>query len=135
MLDKKQDTSLNSLDTPFLYLGRIEKPQPNSADLAKKKQGKIPKNTPKTEIKSLKLRFQDLTFEPIGSNEKERTNNDVIQQAWLKFGTMSDNQRNTLLKGLLAKCNSQQIEFICSDINLKLSVENEVLYVLTSRIN
>ncbi|KAJ3203839.1 hypothetical protein HDU82_006278 [Entophlyctis luteolus] len=45
----------------------------------------------------------------------------AIQATWTLFAAMSDAQRNQMLKGLLSKCSSKQVEFICTNLNLKLS--------------
>ncbi|KAJ3065164.1 hypothetical protein HDU98_011451 [Podochytrium sp. JEL0797] len=45
----------------------------------------------------------------------------VIQSTWSLFASMSDSQRNQLLKGLLSKCSSKQVDLICTCLNLKIS--------------
>ncbi|KAI8852671.1 hypothetical protein BC829DRAFT_424823 [Chytridium lagenaria] len=45
----------------------------------------------------------------------------TIQKIWSLFATMSDTQRNHLMKGLLARSSSKQIELICTCLNLKMS--------------
>ncbi|TPX54411.1 hypothetical protein CcCBS67573_g09575 [Chytriomyces confervae] len=45
----------------------------------------------------------------------------VIQSTWALFTAMGDAQRNQLLKGLLSKCSSKQVDLICTSLNLKMS--------------
>ncbi|KAJ3106152.1 hypothetical protein HDU97_006969 [Phlyctochytrium planicorne] len=47
--------------------------------------------------------------------------NTAIQQIWSLFATMSDSQRNSLLRGLLARSSSKQIDTVCTSLNLKIS--------------
>ncbi|KAJ3309655.1 hypothetical protein HDV04_005842 [Boothiomyces sp. JEL0838] len=42
-----------------------------------------------------------------------------IQHTWSTFSTLSDADRNQLLKGLLSRSNSKQIEYICTCLNIK----------------
>ena len=44
----------------------------------------------------------------------------TIQTSWAAFGGMSDKQRNHMLKGILTKCSSKQIDYICTLLNLKI---------------
>ncbi|ORY48560.1 hypothetical protein BCR33DRAFT_714320 [Rhizoclosmatium globosum] len=48
-------------------------------------------------------------------------NHAIIQSTWSLFAAMEDNQRNQLLKGLLLKCSSKQVDLICTQLNLKMS--------------
>ncbi|KAI8925193.1 hypothetical protein BC831DRAFT_436089 [Entophlyctis helioformis] len=47
------------------------------------------------------------------------TNHSFVQHTWSTFSNMSDGQRNQLLKGLIGRCSSKQIEMICTCLNLK----------------
>jgi hypothetical protein len=53
------------------------------------------------------------------SHTPEENSHSFIQHAWAMFSTMSDIQRNQLLKGLLSRSSSQQIEYICTCLNIK----------------
>lgn len=44
----------------------------------------------------------------------------AIQTTWGLFNGMSDSQRNQLLAGLLSRCSSKQVEYICTMLNLKM---------------
>jgi hypothetical protein len=57
---------------------------------------------------------------------------EVIQNTWASFNGMSDGQRNQLLKGLITRCSSKQVEYICTQLNLKLVDENSKNHVGTS---
>lgn len=52
-----------------------------------------------------------------GSNNDD--NHSFIQSTWATFSTLNDTHRNQLLKGLLSRSSSQQIEFICTCLNIK----------------
>ena len=43
-----------------------------------------------------------------------------IQVTWSQFTSMSDSQRNQMLKGIIHRCSSKQIEYICTILNLKM---------------
>ncbi|KAI8614953.1 hypothetical protein BC830DRAFT_1064942 [Chytriomyces sp. MP71] len=45
----------------------------------------------------------------------------MIQSTWSLFAAMGDAQRNQMLKGLLGKCSSKQVDLICTCLNLKIS--------------
>jgi hypothetical protein len=45
----------------------------------------------------------------------------VIQQIWGLYGAMTDGQRAQLLKGLLSRSSSKQIEVVVTCLNLKMS--------------
>lgn len=46
-------------------------------------------------------------------------NHAIIQTAWSAFDNMTESQRNTMLKGLLNRCSSKQVDMICTSLNLK----------------
>jgi hypothetical protein len=64
---------------------------------------------------------------------KDETNPDVIheviQSTWASFNGMSDGQRNQLLKGLISRCSSKQVEYICTQLNLKMIDEDSKNHV------
>ncbi|KAI9344249.1 hypothetical protein BDR26DRAFT_209620 [Obelidium mucronatum] len=45
----------------------------------------------------------------------------IIQSTWGLFAAMGDAQRNQLLKGLLTKCSTKQVDLICTCLNLKMA--------------
>ncbi|KAJ3021121.1 UNVERIFIED_CONTAM: hypothetical protein HDU68_009796 [Siphonaria sp. JEL0065] len=45
----------------------------------------------------------------------------IIQSTWGLFAAMGDTQRNQLLKGLLSKCSTKQVDLICTCLNLKMA--------------
>ncbi|KAJ3350766.1 hypothetical protein HDU91_006206 [Kappamyces sp. JEL0680] len=49
----------------------------------------------------------------------EENTHSFIQNTWSTFSTLSDSHRNQLLKGLLSRSSSQQIEFICTCLNIQ----------------
>jgi hypothetical protein len=51
--------------------------------------------------------------------DKPEDSHDFIQRAWSTYSTLNDSHRNQLLKGLLTRSSAQQIEFICTCLNLK----------------
>ncbi|KAJ1507213.1 hypothetical protein HMI54_004368 [Coelomomyces lativittatus] len=51
-----------------------------------------------------------------------------IQAVWSLFSRLNDQDRNDLLKGLLANCDSLQVECICQELNLKLSSTNVFVF-------
>ena len=53
----------------------------------------------------------------------EENTHSFIQNTWSTFSNLSDSHRNQLLKGLLSRSSSQQIEFICTCLNIK-SLDN-----------
>lgn len=48
----------------------------------------------------------------------------AIQNTWAMFSAMMDSERNLLLRGLLDRCSTKQVEFICTALNLKSSEAN-----------
>lgn len=42
-----------------------------------------------------------------------------IQHTWSVFSNLNDGQRDQLLKGLISRCSSKQIQLICTCLNLK----------------
>ena len=44
-----------------------------------------------------------------------------IQNIWSTYGSMTDSQRNQLLKGLIARSGKKQMELVCTSLNLKMS--------------
>jgi hypothetical protein len=68
-----------------------------------------------------KLHIQVASTEKPVSPAAEKCNDDAffIQNTWATFSTMSDQQRNQLLRGLLSRSSSQQIEYICTCLNIK----------------
>jgi hypothetical protein len=70
----------------------------------------------------------DTTTQSLDAKEldirSEETNHDFIQKTWSTYSTLNDTHRNQLLKGLLSRSSTQQIEFICTCLNLK-SLDNE----------
>ena len=45
--------------------------------------------------------------------------NTVIQSTWAAFSAMPNAERNLLLKGLIHRCSTNQVEYICTQLNLK----------------
>ncbi|KAJ3316146.1 hypothetical protein HDU76_002049 [Blyttiomyces sp. JEL0837] len=45
----------------------------------------------------------------------------TIQNIWSTFNGMGDAERNQLLRGLLAKCSTKQVDLICTSLNLKMT--------------
>ncbi|KAJ3126533.1 hypothetical protein HK098_007433 [Nowakowskiella sp. JEL0407] len=58
------------------------------------------------------------SLKPNNPNDVESMHN-VIQNTWAAFSTMSDVQRNQLLRGLISRCSSKEIDFICTSLNLQ----------------
>lgn len=44
-----------------------------------------------------------------------------MQEIWSLFTVMEENQRNKLLQGIIERCSSRQIDYICGAMNLKAS--------------
>lgn len=53
----------------------------------------------------------------------------AIQSSWAAFTAMSDGQRNQMLKGILAKCSSKQVDYICTLLNLKMVGDANKMHV------
>ena len=53
----------------------------------------------------------------------------AIQSTWLSFTAMTDAQRNQLLKGLISRCSSKQVDYICTLLNLKTVEETSLNHV------
>ncbi|KAI8805978.1 hypothetical protein BJ742DRAFT_680566 [Cladochytrium replicatum] len=51
----------------------------------------------------------------------------IIQNTWAAYLGMSDMQRNLLLKGLINRSSTKQIDYICSMLNLKFSQGHSVI--------
>ncbi|KAI8817596.1 uncharacterized protein EV422DRAFT_622547 [Fimicolochytrium jonesii] len=51
---------------------------------------------------------------------QQPTQNEFIQSMWGAFDAMPDAQRNSLLRGLVARCGESQVDSICTWLNLKL---------------
>ncbi len=43
------------------------------------------------------------------------------QDIWARFSTMDDQQRNVVLRGLLDRCTTKQVDYICTNLNFKMS--------------
>ncbi|KAJ3388034.1 hypothetical protein HDU92_001642 [Lobulomyces angularis] len=60
-------------------------------------------------------------------NKSSRSNydiNSITQSTWVAFSSMTDLEKNALLKGLIQRCSSNQVEYICTILNLKCSESN-----------
>ena len=74
-----------------------------------------PRAATKQPIQKLSLQFQS-------KKESELMDPDNLTQlVWSQFSSMTDSQRNSLLKGLLARSGSKQVEAVCTSLNLKVS--------------
>ena len=91
-----------------------------------------PRNTPLPKILSvnpsthLQLNFaksvrSSVSEAPSGSMSftPQDTGHSFIQRTWSTFSNMTDSERNQLLKGILGRCSSKQIETICTCLNLR----------------
>nr|KAJ3422883.1 hypothetical protein HK105_005831 [Polyrhizophydium stewartii] len=65
-----------------------------------------PAATPPAELGSITFTTQD-------------TSHSFVQHTWSMFSNMTDVQRNQLLKGIIGRCSSKQIEMICTCLNLR----------------
>ena len=60
--------------------------------------------------KTLNIKYSDI---------KAKSFKNTIQSTWTLFSLLSDLDKNMLLKGLIKRCSSLQIEYICTELNLK----------------
>jgi hypothetical protein len=60
----------------------------------------------------------------------DNTAHSAIQSSWAAFTGMSDGQRNQMLKGILSKCSSKQVDYICTLLNLKMVGDSNKLHVI-----
>ena len=68
------------------------------------------------------LRIQLASKPPPSQQEASHegdTDHSFIQQSWTVFSTLNDMERNQLLKGIIARCSTKQIQLICTCLNLK----------------
>jgi hypothetical protein len=64
-----------------------------------------------------------------GFSNPDNSAHSAIQSSWAAFTGMSDGQRNQMLKGILSKCSSKQVDYICTLLNLKMVGESNKLHV------
>jgi hypothetical protein len=113
-LDLKHPTP----DDRFAY--NVESPEPRTP----------PQTLPKLNTGPLSLKLASSALMPIpGGDSKvskstpsyvdQESGHSYIQQTWSVFSNLSDAQRNQLLKGLISRCSSKQIQLICTCLNLK----------------
>jgi hypothetical protein len=78
------------------------------------------KSLPKIHTLEIKVAKGMYETRPTASyDENIGTQSAGIQHAWTTFTSLSDNQKNVMLKGLLHRCSTAQIDFICTVLNLK----------------
>ncbi|KAI8914161.1 hypothetical protein EDD86DRAFT_187051 [Gorgonomyces haynaldii] len=69
------------------------------------------------------LRIQVEQSAPVAEPHQQHLDTDsghaYIQQIWSTFSTLSDSDRNKLLKGLLSRSSNSQIQMVCTCLNLK----------------
>ena len=66
-------------------------------------------------------------------DNSEHSVHSSIQSSWAAFSAMNDGQRNQMLRGILAKCSSKQVDYICTMLNLKIVGETDKLHVSLNR--
>lgn len=51
-----------------------------------------------------------------------------VQQTWSSFGLLSEAHRKILIKGLLERCSTIEIDYICNLLNVNLSKSSQVRF-------
>eukprot|EP00842_Homolaphlyctis_polyrhiza_P000510 jgi/Hompol1/145/HPOL_002454-RA len=79
---------------------------------------------PKLGTGPLQLHFAQSLAQPVEDMGSitfttQDTNHSFVQHTWATFSNMTDAQRNQLLKGIIGRCSSKQIEMICTCLNLQ----------------
>ncbi|KAI8902992.1 hypothetical protein BC833DRAFT_571499 [Globomyces pollinis-pini] len=82
------------------------------------------KNITLPSLGPLTLHVAPPVIPPVDKNQVYESSHEFIQNTWTTFSNLGDSHRNQLLKGLLTRCSSKQIEFICTCLNIKSLDEN-----------
>lgn len=118
-------TSFSSIPSKLKQFGSSNNLPPVSPQIPKKMQAHLPS----IGLGPLHIKLAQPTSNAapaeMGASPafSEENTHAFIQNAWSTFSNISDSHRNQLLKGLLSRSSSQQIEFICTCLNIK-SLDN-----------